>query len=94
MAGGLKGRGLIHTYTFCMGISIVLAFFYPVLALPFFLGYSFHLTLDAFSTEGIVPFWPLTKKTSGKVRTGGSVDAAIFYILLLVDFALLVKLFF
>src|SRR4030042_771141 len=40
-------RGILHTYTFCVAISIVFALFYPLFALPFFLGYSTHLFADS-----------------------------------------------
>lgn len=78
-------RGILHTYTFCIGISVLLAFFYPIVALPFFLGYSFHLYLDMFTPQGIKPFWPLKVKSSGHVTTGGKVDATIFYIFVVLD---------
>jgi len=71
----------------------MLTAFYPVLALPFFLGYSFNLTLDAFSTKGIVPFWPFKKKLSGKIMPGGRIDNIIFYLFILFDLALLIKFF-
>lgn len=71
-------RGIIHSYTLCIALSLVLAFFYPVLALPFFLGYSFHLLLDSFTVNGIKPFWPLKFKSSGKIRSGGRVESGIF----------------
>jgi len=87
-------RGIIHSYTFAMVLAIVLACFYPVLAFPFFLGYSFHLFLDAFTVQGITPFWPLSKKSEGKITTGGRVENAIFFVMLIVDVALLAKLFF
>mgnify|MGYP001576810429 CR=1 FL=1 len=86
-------RGILHTYTLCIAASIFLAFFYPMFALPFFLGYSFHLTLDAFTTDGIRPFWPLKRRSTGKIRTGSKVDSTIFYILILFDLALFIKLF-
>src|SRR3989344_2145555 len=67
-------RGAIHSYTVAMALSILLAFFYPVLAFPFFLGYSFHLFLDAFTVQGIAPFWPFKKRSEGRIVTGGRVE--------------------
>src|SRR3989344_8027685 len=64
-----RHRGILHTYTFCIFISVLLAFYYPALALPFFLGYSFHLYADLFTPEGIMPFWPLKKRVTGHVTT-------------------------
>src|SRR3989338_4124869 len=83
----VKHRGIIHTYTVCIIISIVLAMFYPVYALPFFLGYSFHLYLDMFTPEGIRPFWPLKKRVEGNVKTGGTIDATIFYLFIFFYFS-------
>lgn len=88
-----KSNWILHTYTFCIAVSIFLAFVYPVLALPFFLGYSFHLFIDAFTPEGIMPYWPIKKKSTGHITPGGKVDQGIFYTLALVDVALLVALF-
>ena len=86
-------RGIIHTFTLCIAISVALSFFYPVLALPFFLGYSFHLYSDAFTPEGITPFWPYKKKSTGHVKSGGAVDNSIFYIMIVFAVALLINFF-
>jgi membrane-bound metal-dependent hydrolase YbcI (DUF457 family) len=82
-----------HSYTICVPIALILAFFYPVLALPFFLGYSFHLALESFTIDGIQPFWPYKKKSTGPIAPGGRVDQTVFYMLLIFDFGLLIKLF-
>lgn len=79
----LKHRGALHSFTICALISIVFAFFYPIVALPFFLGYGFHLFADSFTVEGIRPFWPLKAASSGKIKTGGVVEKAIFGVFLL-----------
>jgi inner membrane protein len=86
-------RGVIHSYTLAIFLSLLLAFFYPILAFPFFLGYSFHLFLDAFTVRGIQPFWPFKKRAEGMIRTGGAVENAIFVVVLIVDIGLLIKLF-
>ena len=88
-----RHRGIFHTYTFCILVSLLFALYYPVLALPFFLGYSFHLILDSFTPQGIVPFWPFRIKVEGKIKTGGSIDSTIFYASLIFAAALLVKFF-
>jgi len=87
-------RKLLRTYITPTIISIILAFAYPILALPFFLGYSFTLSLDAFSKEGIQPFWPLSKKhTSGHITSGRKSDTVLFYALVIFDIALLIMMF-
>ena len=82
---GLEHRGVIHSYTICILLSILIAFFYPVLALPFFMGYSFHLFADSFTVQGIRPFWPLKGVSKGFITTGGTVEKTIFYTFVIVD---------
>lgn len=79
---------VIHTYTFAVAVSIFFALFYPVLALPFFIGYSFHLFADSFTIQGIKPFWPLKYTSTGPVRVGGSMERGIFVSFILVDLVL------
>tara|TARA_Y100000310_G_scaffold319098_1_gene373955 strand:+ start:7273 stop:7731 length:459 start_codon:yes stop_codon:yes gene_type:complete len=87
-----KHRGFLHTYTACIAMSILLAFFYPVFALPFFLGYSFHLFADSFTVRGIKPFWPLKYVSKGMVSTGGKVDRMIFMAFMGVNIILIILL--
>lgn len=87
-----KHRGILHTYTFCIAVSILLTTVYPVAALPFFLGYSFHLLADSFTIRGIKPFWPLKMVTSGNIKTGGKAEKIIFFIFAMADSILLVSL--
>ena len=85
--------GFLHTYTFCILASILFAMFQPILAFPFFLGYSFHLLADSFTPEGIKPFWPINKVSKGHIPAGGNLDMVIFYVMIIVDIALAAKLF-
>lgn len=78
-------RGILHSLTIGIALSIALAFLWPVAALPFFLGYSLHIYLDAFTPEGVAPFWPWRKRTSWKVITGGKMDTSFFVFLLIAD---------
>jgi membrane-bound metal-dependent hydrolase YbcI (DUF457 family) len=73
-------RGIIHSLTFCLVLSLVLAFFIPVLAFGFFLGYSLHLIGDSFTKRGIKPFWPWKKTAQGFLITGGVVEKGIFLV--------------
>jgi membrane-bound metal-dependent hydrolase YbcI (DUF457 family) len=82
-----------HSYTLCIPIALALAFFYPIIALPFFLGYSFHLALESFTTEGIQPFWPYKKKSTGPISPRGKIDQVVFYMIIIFDLGLLIKLF-
>lgn len=85
---------LLHTYTFLILVTAVLVFFYPVIGFPFFLGYSFHLFLDSFSSAGIRPFWPFKVKSTGSIVPGGRIDKILFYVFVIFDVALFAKLLF
>ena len=86
-------RGALHSYTVCIILSLFFAFYLPIFALPFFLGYSFHLFADSFTINGIRPFWPLKYSTSGRVRTGGIADRTIFMTFSVIDVVLFMLLF-
>ena len=86
-------RGVLHSFTFCIASSIVLAFIYPPVALPFFLGYGLHLFADSFTVQGIRPFWPLDVNSKGPVRTGGVIEDAIFWTVVVIDVFILASLF-
>jgi inner membrane protein len=83
-------RSFLHSYTICILVAILLAFIYPLLALPFFLGYSLHLFADSFTMRGIKPFWPLKFTSSGKISTGGKMESVIFFVFVLIDVFLVV----
>jgi len=78
-------RGFIHSLTFCLLISILLAVFIPILAFSFFLGFSLHLLADSFTKMGITPFWPYSRKAQGVLNTGGVVEKGIFFIFIFLD---------
>jgi len=88
-----KHRGFIHSLTLCIFISIIFAFYFPVLAFPFFLGYSFHLLADSFTVTGIRPFWPFKGEIDGNIRAGGRIEDAIFFTFVIVDLMLFVFMF-
>ena len=89
-----KHRGMIHSFTFLLTITLVLVLFFPVVALGFFLGYASHLFADSFTKEGIAPFWPLKQRTSGFIRTGGYIETIFFVSLILIDILALLFLYF
>jgi membrane-bound metal-dependent hydrolase YbcI (DUF457 family) len=88
----VKHRGIFHSITLTLVITIVLMLYYPILALPFFLGYAGHLVSDALTQEGIRPWWPFKNEIKWKVRTGGRTEKMVFYILCTGSFLLLVRL--
>lgn len=89
----LKHRGMIHSFTFCIIVSLLLAFFIPVLSLPFFLGYFSHLFADSLTIEGIRPFWPMKKEISGHMRTGSAVEEGVFLSLIFINVAIFISWF-
>lgn len=89
----VKHRGFFHSFTLAVIIALIFAFYVPVLALPFFLGYAGHLIADAMTSEGIRPFWPSKTEIKWRIRTGGKTEKMIFYVLVLASIVLLVGLF-
>lgn len=87
----VKHRGFFHSFTFLFLITFILVMFVPILALGFFLGYASHLFADSFTPDGIKPFYPWKRKSSGRIRTGGKVESVIFIVLLIVDLLLISK---
>jgi membrane-bound metal-dependent hydrolase YbcI (DUF457 family) len=65
----------------------------PIAALGFFLGYSLHLFLDSFTIDGIMPFWPLRKKSSFGLKTGGKIETSLFLGLVILDVFVIIILF-
>ena len=74
-------KDFMHSYTLCIILSALLAFFYPILALPFFIGYSFHLFFDSLTVPGTTPFWPLKIKSKGFIVPGGKTEKIITFVL-------------
>lgn len=90
----VRHRGLIHSFTFCIIVSLILAVFWPIVSLAFFLGYALHIFVDSFTIEGVAPFWPYKKKSSWRLRTGSIVETTLFLILIFFDIALVIFMFF
>ena len=88
-----KHRGVMHSFTAGLIIAIAFSFYAPIMALPFFLGYSSHLVADSFTVEGITPFWPWGKVSEGVIRTGGRHEKPVFITFLIIDAVLFLRLF-
>ncbi len=84
-----RKRGFLHSFTFCLAITFLFAWFLPTLAFPFFLAYGTHLIADSWTTEGIKPFWPLKYSVKGKVKQGGSLETILFYSFIIADVLML-----
>jgi len=81
----VKHRGIIHSLTTAILISVLLAVFWPIVSLGFFVGYSVHVILDSFTREGIQPFWPLKSSSYGFIATGGRIEETLFFSLVILD---------
>jgi len=80
----LGHRGIFHSPFLLILISMVIAIINIEIAVAFFIGYLSHLVLDSLTPEGVMFFYPFSKKrTKGFIRTG-SLWENIFFILLLV----------
>jgi len=80
-----RKRGFFHSFTFCLIVTALLSWFFPVAAFPFFLAYGTHLIVDSWTVDGIIPFWPLRYSAKGSVRQGGKVEHMILYSFLAAD---------
>lgn len=78
----VKHRDFFHSLTLAVIVALLFAFYIPILALPFFLGYTGHLLADALTNDGIRAFWPLKERMQWRIRTGGKVEVVIFYLLI------------
>jgi len=87
----IKHRGFFHSFTFLFLITIFFVMFIPILALGFFVGYASHLFADSLTLNGIAPFSPWKRKTSGIIKTGGKTESMIFLFLLIANLLLLSK---
>jgi len=88
-----KHRGIFHSFSFAILISIVIAVFWPILSLGFFLGYSIHLICDSFTRKGIQPFWPFKIKSSGYITSGGRIEETLFFTLVILNIFLFFAVF-
>jgi membrane-bound metal-dependent hydrolase YbcI (DUF457 family) len=89
-----KHRGMIHSFTFLLSITIVLILIFPVLGFGFFLGYGMHLFSDSFTKEGIRPFYPFKKRSCGVIRTGGKIEIVLLILFFVLDLWLIFIRFF
>ena len=70
-------KDFMHSYTVCMFLSVIIAFIYPLLALPFFVGYSAHLFFDSLTLIGICPFWPSKSRVTGFIQSESKMERTI-----------------
>jgi len=83
-------RGILHSFTFALMVSMLIFFFSQEASIAFFFGYGLHLLVDSLTVRGITPLYPISKKWKGVIKTGGWSEVIIFVILILVNIALLI----
>ncbi len=77
-------RGFFHSF---LGIAFFTFLLYIVTgsmlySIAFLLGYASHILTDAMTTQGIMPFHPLTKfRLRGMFNTGTFIEYSIFFTL-------------
>ena len=81
----VRHRGILHSFTFLILISLIFVLFVPVVVFGFFLGYGSHLLADSFTIDGIRPFYPFKKTSSWKIRTGGKREIMILIVFIIAD---------
>lgn len=84
----VRHRGWIHSFLPAVVLALVFTIVFPVLTLPFFLGYSLHIFLDSFTMDGVMPFWPYKKASRGFLKTGSYIETVIFIFFILGDIGL------
>ena len=87
----VKHRGAFHSFTFLFLITFIFILIIPRIALGFFVGYASHLFADSLTISGITPFFPWKRKIFWKIRTGGNTERILFFVLLIINFLLIVR---
>lgn len=83
-------RKLLHSLFFVLILSFSVYWFLGKWWQPLFLGYTSHLVIDAFSKEGINFIYPINQiRLQGFIKTGGIVEAILFWIVIFLDLLLL-----
>jgi len=90
----INHRGFFHSFLFLGLISLIFYLFFPILVLPFVLGYGTHLIADSLTISGIKPFYPFKFKIKGIIKTGGRIETIIFVSFLIADLLLLFSMIF
>lgn len=73
-----KHRGMFHSFSFLLAVSVILFVFFRAILLPFAFGYATHLILDALTLSGVRIFYPLKFRARGIIKTGGIIEKTLF----------------
>jgi len=77
-------RKIFHSIFFSFLFFVLLILLFDnYIGAAFFLGYSVHLIVDGLTVRGIKPFYPLSSfKLKGPLKTGGTVEYLIFFLII------------
>lgn len=83
-----RHRGLFHTIYLPIAIFLVfLGFNSAIYGFGALLGYISHLLLDALTTSGIKPFYPLiSRRIKGFIKVNAFLEFLIFLLIAVIDF--------
>ncbi|MEM4719509.1 MAG: metal-dependent hydrolase [Candidatus Pacearchaeota archaeon] len=92
----LEHRGIFHSLFFCFAFSFLFYFLAgKSAAIGFFLGFLSHLILDCLTLQGVMLFWPLSKKrVKGFFKTNGIFEWFLFSLFLFLDTVIVTAIFF
>jgi len=85
----LKHRGVLHSFIFLFFITFIFVLFFPIVSLPFFLGYGLHIIADSFTVSGVKLFYPFKTTYSGFIKTGTRKETSILILFLALDLLVL-----
>lgn len=79
-----RHRHFVHSLFIPLAVLITLLLAgKPYLGIAAILGYSSHLILDSLNRQGVMPFYPISKKKiRGIFMTGRLVDCSLFFVFL------------
>ena len=86
-------RTVFHSVWFPIIIYYLLFWFNQTIAFAALFGYSSHLLLDILNEKGLKPLWPINFHISGPFRTGGFFEIILFFVIIILDLLLTIKLF-
>ena len=86
----LGHRGIFHSLFLLILISLIIAFINNEIAAAFFIGYLSHLILDSLTPEGVMFFYPFSKKRiKGIIRTSSLWENIFFFVFIILCFEML-----
>ena len=81
-----KHRKIFHSIFFGIALSYLFFLYDKNAGLGFFLGFTSHIVLDSLTRQGINLLYPLGKfDVSGFIKSGGRLEAVLFYLFVFAD---------